>query len=265
MSSPTRSAPGFRPGWLPTLAMLAAVALLCGLGTWQVRRHQWRQADLEEKRDRVELPPRPLDEALDDRQPALWRRVRARGRYDHERAIVVAHVPRGTADGVRILTPFRARLQGGEARWIVVDRGWAPLRAAAEARTRGPLGEVAVTGLFFPLRMAVSEPGAAEEVRLRWTRFDPANPAHAARLQAQLPYRLTPALVQRGPGATEAGAERWPEGGFAEPTSPVDHVQYAITWYSIAVAAVGTWVGWGVVQGRRPRDAAADEGGGSRS
>ena len=33
----------FRPGWVPTLGTLLAVAILCALGTWQVQRLHWKR------------------------------------------------------------------------------------------------------------------------------------------------------------------------------------------------------------------------------
>src|SRR5262249_58838212 len=54
---------GFRPGVALTLISLGAVAFFCSLGVWQVRRYQWRTADLAQKSARIELPPVSLEDA----------------------------------------------------------------------------------------------------------------------------------------------------------------------------------------------------------
>ena len=70
--------------------------------------------------------------------------------------------------------------------------------------------------------------------------------AQVEALQAQVPYRLAPLLLQ----AEADGKTELPLGGFERPRSPVDHRSYAITWFSMAAVALGTWVGLGVKQGR---------------
>lgn len=243
---PTPLSRRFRPGWIPTLVALGAVATLCALGTWQVRRYHWREARLAEHRERMELPPLPLERALADPEAALWRRATATGRLDTDESILVVRVPRGLREGARVLTPLR--LSGREGA-VVVDRGWVPDAEAGRFLDEAPPGnEVTVTGLVFPLALEGAEPGTAEEERERWLRFDPGR--HAAPLQAQLPYRLLPVLLQAVP---EPGAD--PEASLpipdpAQPRSPVDHRTYAITWYGMAAIALATWVGLGIKQAR---------------
>lgn len=223
---------------------LGAVALLCGLGTWQVQRHFWREADLAAKRARLALPPLPLAEVLDDPEAAAGRRARARGRYDHAQAIVVVRVPREGREGAQILTPLRT----SEGAAVVVDRGWAPYPALGEIlESPEPTGSVEVVGQVFPLPLEPVEPGSAEERRVEWVRFDPHRPGHPTALQAQVPYRLAPVLLQR---QAEPGSASWPRGGLSEPTSPVNHVHYAITWYGLAAIALATWVALGLRGGR---------------
>jgi surfeit locus 1 family protein len=217
----------FRPGLAPTGAMLLAVAVLCALGTWQVRRHHWKQALLAEWNARIDQPPAPLADVLADPEAYRYRRARARGVYDPDASILVQHVPRGLREGARVLTPLRV----DERTVVLVDRGWV---ASAEARrfleedvARGP---VEVTGLVFPL----AEPASAPR-RVDWLHFDPTRESQVSALQAQLPYRLTPVLLQQD---------------FERPHSRVDHVSYAITWYGMAVAAFAVWVGFGIQRAR---------------
>ena len=242
---------GFRPGWVPTLAMLGAVALLVSLGTWQVRRHHWRQEVLAQANARIDAPPlafrQALVEAPEDRQ---FRRVRVEGRYDKARSILVQNVPREGRSGARVLTPLLVEGEAGPEA-VLVDRGWVPwARAGAfldEDAERPEEGTAEVTGLLFELALEGARPAGGGTPRREWVRFDPRR--HAAPLQEQLPYRLAPFLVQR----SDDGSGALPLGGIQRPTSPVSHVSYAITWYSMAAIAVGVWIGLGRQRARESR------------
>lgn len=244
----------FSPGWLPTVVMLVGVATLLWLGTWQVRRHYWREANLAEKNARIDLPPLALDVVQRDPHAARFRRASLRGSYDHAQSIVVGSVIREGREGVRILTPLRLEGSPADAPVVLVDQGWAPyaeiegLLAPAAGQSAGA-SVVDVTGLVFEMKLGDAEPGSAEQRRVEWVRFDPARPGYGNALQAQLPYRLAPFLVQREPDDLEG----FPIGEISRPSSPVNHVLYALTWYGLAVAAFGTWVGLGITQARERR------------
>jgi surfeit locus 1 family protein len=222
--------------------------VLCTLGVWQVRRLHWREADLAAKNAQIDREPLALADALADPVAHAYRRVRARGTYDRTQSIVVAPVSRGLEEGARVLTPLLIP-DAGLA--VVVDRGWVPsseLEAFLAADPSKGSRPVEVTGLAFRLDPGPAAPGTAEPSsrRVRWTHFDPSRPAQVEALQAQLPYRLAPLLLQ----AQADGTSELPLGGFERPTSPVDHRSYAITWFSMAGVALATWLGLGLKQGR---------------
>lgn len=238
----------FRPGWVPTFAAGVAVLILCSLGSWQVRRLHWRQGLLAAQSARMQEAPLELDVALASPAGALdYRRGKLRGRYDEERSIVVTHVIRDNREGARVLTPLRLDVpqRGFEA--VIVDRGWLPYRSLAEFAARPPRVEPEqVTGLLFHLDLTGAEPGSREP-RVEWVRFDLGR--HGPPLQAQLPYRIAPLLVQRG----DDGTGELPLGGYEGPRSPVDHRAYAITWYGMAVIAVAVWFALGLQRSRLSR------------
>jgi len=237
----------FRPGVVPTLFALGAVAALCALGTWQVKRLHWKQAILAEWNARIDQPAASLGEVLADPEAFQYRRVRASGVYATEDSILVEPVSRGMLDGAHVLTPLRVGLPDAPGPVILVDRGWIPAgereRFLAGDRSAGP---VEVTGLAFALAPTETAPGSHPTRRVYWLRFDPTRAAQVSELQAQLPHRLERVLVQR----EEAGDGALPLGGFERPTSRVDHRSYAITWYAMAAVAAGVWVSFGIQQGR---------------
>jgi surfeit locus 1 family protein len=243
--------PRFRPGLVPSLATAFAVGVLCTLGAWQVRRLHWREADLAAKNAQIDLEPLALADALADPGAHAYRRIVARGTYDRAQSIVVTPVSRGLNEGARVLTPLLVPGSDRAVLAVLVDRGFVP---SSELDTflagdleKGPL-PVEVTGLAFVLDVADAVPGTRDPAsrRVRWAHFDPSRQAQVKALQAQVPYRLAPLLLQ----AQDDGKTQLPLGGFERPRSPVDHRSYAITWFSMAAVALGTWVGLGVKQGR---------------
>lgn len=238
----------FRPGVVPTGAMLVAVTVLGGLGIWQVRRMHWKEERIAEWTQRARAEPVGLGALLADGIPnpeALeFRRVTARGRYDTRETVVLMHVPRDRADGARVLTPLRL---GADAPFpaVLVDRGWIPRdRVEAFLAEDARSGEVTVTGVLRAVDFG-GEPGepTAAGRRVRWNRLRP--PA----LQGQLPYALAPFILMR----EDDGKVALPRGGYDPPRSRVDHRSYAITWFGMAALAVATWVAIGIQQGRESR------------
>jgi len=250
--------PRFRPDLIPSVATVCAVGLLCALGAWQVRRLHWREADLAAKNAQIDQEPLALADALADPAAYAYRRVIASGTYDRTQSIVVAPVSRGLEEGARVLTPLLVPGPGRTGLAVVVDRGWIP-SSQLDGFLAADLGTeprpVQVIGLAFLLEVGDAVPGTREPAarRVRWAHFDPSKQSQAGALQAQVPYRLAPLLLQ----AQADGGTQLPLSGFERPTSPVDHRSYAITWFSMAAVALATWLGLGFKQGR---DAQAREG-----
>jgi len=251
--------PRFRPGLVPSIATAIAVLVLCSLGSWQIRRLHWREADLAAKNAQIDREPLALADALADPSAHAYRRVLARGIYDRTQSIVVSPVSRGLEEGARILTPLLVPGPGRSGFAVLIDRGWVP-SSQLDAFLAADLGSgappVEVTGLAFPLDVTDTLPGTLDPAsrRVRWAHFDPARPSQVRALQGQVPYRLAPLLLQ----AQADGTAQLPLGGFERPTSPVDHRSYAITWFSMAAIAFATWAALGIKQGR---EHVADESG----
>lgn len=237
------SLPSFRPGWVPTLATGVALAILCSLGFWQVRRMYWKEKLVAEWNARIAEPPLTLTEALAaGSRGREYRRVAVRGSYDTSQTIVIAHMPRGLYEGGEILTPLRPTRGGAP---VLVDRGWVPDRKVrAFLAADSGRHEVTVTGRILELSLEGAKPGARSKRREVWVHFNTSRQARI--LQEQLPYRLAPFLVQRG----DDGSGDLPLGGYEQARSRVDHRTYAITWFGMATVAFGVWLGVGFERGR---------------
>ena len=220
----------FRPGPVPTVAMLIAVPLFCVLGAWQLERASVKR----ELRDRLEarwdapavaLPARPDWTALEHG------RIRVIGSYLGERQFVIGDRVRQGRRGLHVITPLRD--SGG--RELLVDRGWVADRDAIAAP---PPGTHTLTGRVALPQPPALELGPAEPAEnpwhAPWSRLDP---GAYARVAGVAPL---PAVLLLDPDQPDGFARDWPRptGGLA----PSLHVGYAVQWFAFGLIAVLLWL-----------------------
>lgn len=237
---------------LPTIAAGLAFIILCALGTWQVERLQWKEALIARVEAGLSADPVPAP------GPTAWpgldvgaveyRPVEVRGTFDHDREIHVVYTlvePKGPKGGIgfQVFTPLRT----DDGWWVYVNRGFVP-RENADAATRSEAqvsGETTVTGLL-------RQPGhrswfmpSDDPAGNAWFSRDPALFAAASGLPAGevAPYVIDAAFDPSLPGGL-------PQGGETIVSFANSHLQYAITWYGLAVALVAVYVAF-VIKRRR--------------
>jgi surfeit locus 1 family protein len=207
-----------------TLIALPMLAVLIGLGAWQLERREWKLALIAELETQLAAPPAPLPAVIDN--PVAWnyRRVTARGRFDHAAEL---HVPARTYQsqaGWHVVTPL-LRADGAA---VLVDRGWVTDAAIDPASRPESLvaGEVEIGGILrVPTPPGWLIPDNRPEAN-QWYWLDlPAMAAAAGIDGPVLPLVLEAELGP--PGAL-------PIGGQTRVELPNDHLQYALTWFSLA-------------------------------
>ncbi|HLJ64627.1 MAG TPA: SURF1 family protein [Stellaceae bacterium] len=209
------------------LASILGIAVLLGLGTWQLQRLTVKEQMLALRHAALTAAPVSPPRTLDDALALNFHPVRARGVFLHDRELYLIATNEAGAAGVQVMTPLT--LEDGSV--FFVERGFVP-QARRDPRTR-PQGQiegvVEVTGL---LRLPPVGKGSwfVPENDLRrndWFRVDLPAMAAAAGVTGVLPYYLD-ADATPNPGG-------WPRGGQTPLDLPNNHLQYAITWYLLAV------------------------------
>jgi surfeit locus 1 family protein len=202
----------------PLIFGLGGVAILVSLGVWQVQRLAWKEGVLAEIEARIAAAPEALPEAPDP-EADRYMPVAVEGVLgpDHVRVLVSQ---RGQGAQYRIISPFET----GERR-IMVDRGVMPTEGAPPLHA----GSVTVTGnLHWPREVDGFTPDP-ELARNIWYARDVA--ALAARFEAE------PVLII----ARDLSVSDAPVTPLPVDTSgiPNDHLNYAITWFSLAALWMG--------------------------
>ncbi len=221
---------GFRPRLVPTLVTVPVVLLCVALGVWQFERLEWKRGLIAEREAALAASATPMPQTLAEARALEFHRVFDAGVFLHDKEILVNAIgPQGDA-GFDVLTPLR---EGG-GRIVFVNRGFVPteLKDPATRRAGEPAGTVRVAGL---LRLPPDR-------KPNW--FVPDNrPDLDSWFWVELgAISAADGLSQVAPSYIDADATPnpglWPQGRASLPALPNDHLQYAITWFSLAVAAL---------------------------
>lgn len=229
------------------LALLSGLAVafvgFVALGVWQLERRVWKLDLIQRVESRIHAPPTAAP------GPAMWpsvtaardeyRHVEVSGRYLPGADTRVQAVTE-LGPGYWLLTPLQ-RLDGSI---VLINRGfvppdWTPAPALASAATPG----IRVTGL-----LRLTEPGGGflrrnAPAEGRWYSRDVQAIAAAQGLDRVAPYFIDADAGVVGVGRDTAGTrEDGPVGGLTVVRFRNQHLQYALTWFALALMVVaGVW------------------------
>ena len=236
----TEASRRFQPTFWFTVFCGGALLVLIALGTWQVQRLGWKQDLIDTRTERLAAPP-ILDAAGIDPAEHAFRRTVVEGVFLHDKEMFLAARSLKRRLGHHVVTPMR-RADGST---VLVNRGWVP-RDNKEPSTRleGQVaGTVSVAGVVRGSGRRNWLSPENDPATNTWFLIDiPAMAAYAG-LERVLPF-----VVEAGPAENPGGL---PIGGQTKSTLPNDHLQYAITWFSLALALIVIYI---VYSTRRPDD-----------
>ena len=220
---------------LPLTVFLALLVLL-GLGTWQMQRLAWKEALIEEREAGRAMPAKALPADLataTDAKAFDFRTVTVKGVFRHDLEQRFGAKARSNRLGHHVLTPLVPA--AGPA--VLIDRGWIPAdKADPASRPDGQLeGEVEISGIA--RYRDADRPGwftpENDPAGGHWYHYD------LDAMEQTLGMELSPVVVEADDAANPGGL---PIGGRTEIKLANNHLQYAITWYGLAVALIGVYI-----------------------
>jgi surfeit locus 1 family protein len=228
----------------PTLAALVGLAVLIGLGTWQMERKRWKEDLIAKIAARVHADPVPIPtEGRSAGKDLEYLRVATRGRFRHDKERYL-YAPTSGGLGWHVYTPLELDPQ----RIVWINRGWVPdARKAPEARAEGQvLGDVEVRGLV-RLQMRPGWFAAQNDpARNLWYWPDIAAMTASTFPDGQQKAAGGPPRPDWLPLVIEADAKPeppggLPRGGVTRLELPNRHLEYALTWYGLAATLAGVY------------------------
>ena len=216
-----------RPLWVTmtlvglTLAMTVTFVLL---GNWQMRRLTWKLDLIEQVETRLaeEATAAPLHADKDD----AYLRINTIGVFDHDAYALIQAVTE-LGPGFWLMTPLVT-----ENGILWVNRGFVPTKRASNKEWTRPAAQQSVTGL---LRISVPDGTLLQKNDPKenlWYSADIEALSAARDYELFLPYYID---------SVHAGAiTDYPRGGMTRVRFKNNHLQYALTWYAMAVLLLGT-------------------------
>jgi surfeit locus 1 family protein len=227
---------------LPGLSALVCLAVLVALGTWQLQRKAWKEGLIAALNERgtaapVALPPPDQWQRL-NQQREEFRRVSFAAEFlPGEEALVYtsgsALRPDVSGPGYWVLAP--AHIPGGAI--VVVNRGFVPegrQNPQSRGASQGSSGMI-VGALRWPEAPSLFTPDNDTAHNL-WFARDIAAIAAAKHWGPVAPF-----YVEQETPVPPGGL---PKPGPIRPTLPNNHLQYALTWYGLALVLLAGFVFW---------------------
>lgn len=224
----------------PALLTLVMLAVLLSLGSWQVNRLQWKLARIETISLRQNAAPLAVTNMADIaalQEPLHhYQAARLRGHFGPQQVFWYTQISRAPAGlppqarrGYHVLSPFY--LSDGAA--LMVDRGFIPEALKDTLSAPDMRAQEITVVLRWPDQRGIFDAPDQPADNLFYVRDPQAIGPH---WQLSLP----PVIGELT--ATPEG--QWPYGGQTRMVLSNNHLQYAVTWYGLALVLVfisGLW------------------------
>jgi surfeit locus 1 family protein len=227
----------------PTVFAVVGIAILIGLGIWQIDRKTWKENLIATVTTRIarapeNLPPRASWPRLLPEANEYTRVTFPAEFLDGQEALVYTAGsplrPDVKGPGYWVFAP--AQLAGGSI--VLINRGFVPLerKHPASRADSAPHGTIEIVGVMrWPEARGMFTPADDPNSNV-WYLRDPKAIAAAKKWATAAPFYID----QEAP--VPAGGVPLP--GKLEVRLPDNHLQYAITWFGLALALAGVYVVW---------------------
>ena len=234
-----------RPLLWPTLISLPILVLCLALSVWQMERREWKRDILDRIAANQSAPPIALDALLSGGYPLRreYGKVAVSGTFLNDKEFHLAARSRGNDVGIQVVTPLRT----DKGQIVLFDRGWVPSEKKDPAkRAEGQIeGTVKLVGVV--RRTQVQRQFAPDNVPDKNVWFTVDVPLMRKLAGGTPDARLDTFFLEADATPNPGGL---PVGGQTRLDIPNDHLQYALTWFGIALAMAGVYFAYHWENGR---------------
>jgi len=233
-----------RPLFWPTVMMLPIFLFALSLGVWQMERRAWKRDLLDRIAASQAAPPVSLDELLKgDPLRFEYGRVRLAGTFLHDKEFFLAARSLKEKVGMQVVTPVRT----DSGAIVLFDRGWVPSEKKDPAkRAEGQLsGRVELTGIVRRSQVKRQFAPDNDPAKNFWFHVDV--PLMRSMAGGKPDPKLDTFFFDADAAPNPGGV---PIGGQTRLDIPNDHLQYAITWFLLALALAGVYLAYHWENGR---------------
>ncbi|HZY54450.1 MAG TPA: SURF1 family protein [Reyranella sp.] len=233
-----------RPLFWPTAMMLPIVVFALGLSVWQMERREWKLGILNRIAENQAAAPMPFDELIKgDPLRREYGRVRIAGTLLNDKEYYLAARSLKDDVGIQVITPLRT----DDGTIVLFDRGFVPSeKKDPKTRVAGqPSGRVELIGIVRRNQVKRYFAPDNDPAKNFWFHVDvPLMRKEAGgKPDPVLDTFFLEADATPNPGGL-------PIGGQTRLDIPNDHLQYAITWFLIAMAGIGVYLAYHWENGR---------------
>ncbi|MBT8091921.1 MAG: SURF1 family protein [Gammaproteobacteria bacterium] len=215
------------PGWLPLAVGAVLVVQLAALGAWQVSR------GLEKRAGEAAFSDATGFSAWQDGvQVKPFQRLKATGRYDGDRQLLLENIIVNSRNGYYVITPFRG---ANDEPLLLINRGW--IEQAAGRVEAGvlevPGGRITVRGRAGSLPRAGFKMGEAVSSGTTWPKMA-VYPGYDE-IAAALGQPVQPFVLLMDDADPHGFYRSWAPDAFG----PGKHFGYALQWFAMSAVLLG--------------------------
>ena len=223
----------FKPTYTFTFVVFILLSILLSLGFWQLHRAEEKRL-LQAKFDaRIKATPITLEQA-EKLRDNFYYPVQAEGHFDNAHSFLLDNQFYHHRVGYQVITPF---LTEKTHRWILINRGWVPMKPNRELAIKIPAisDKVQIKGF---LHVPQNNPFISDEIEsISWPlRIERLN---IPSLSNRLNRALYPAIMLLDPQNPYGFIRQWQPISMKAAT----HTGYAVQWFAMAGVLLVIYLG----------------------
>jgi surfeit locus 1 family protein len=201
---------------------LLAIIILLSLGTWQLERLRWKTDLIESMKENISLPPVKINSSIiSNIKNYNYRRFKLYGYYLYDKNITIYSKVVNGKVGRHLVTPFKTKFG-----YILINRGFVPENYKIESNVIKQDKNTSINGIVkFQQKINYFTPSNSI-FKNEWYYINIEEISTYFKLDLNNFY----IIEENNPN------ERYPLGSQYNINIPNDHLQYAITWFSLALA-----------------------------